>query len=84
MIYESTTKNLDDQNLEADFSSDFAQERIWLVTFNSSKTKLVMFYPSADSDFSPLLMNNCTLNKAPYIKRLLELTPNHKCNLYIC
>lgn len=62
MVYRSTTKNLNDQNLTADLSSDLAciaQWRgNWLVAFNNSQTKLETFPHHRAALYFPLFIMN--------------------------
>lgn len=62
ILYECRSKNLDDQRLQADFSSDSALTaqwgKNWFLIFNTSKTKPVTFHCHwADFEFSPIRMN---------------------------
>lgn len=81
MVYRSTTKNLDDQNLTADLSSDLARiaqwRRNWLVAFNNSKTKLETFHHHRVAPYFPLFIMNSGILLG------LKQTPDLKQSWYI-
>lgn len=57
----------------------------WLVTSNTSRTKLVTFHHRrSDPELPPVTMNGCHLEVALYLERILglNLTPDFKWNTY--
>lgn len=62
----------------ADPTSDLALavqwRKKWLVKFNTFKTKPVTFqHHQADTEFSPVIMNDCTAEKISFFECLLGL-----------
>lgn len=55
---------------------------LWQLIYTSNGN-LVTFHPHrATSKFSPLVINRCTLNEAPWFKRLLGFTTSSGNNIY--
>lgn len=72
-VYGSTTKNLDDQNLAIDFSSNLVHwRRYWFEIFNPMLE--TFHHHRADPDFSLVIVNGCTLNEASCLEHLLGVT----------
>ena len=89
-VYGQTSKTCSDTVLAANLTSDLEHVvkwgKSWLVSFNSSKTKLLSFHHHKGSpSFPPVQMAETTLNEAPCLDRLLGLkfTPDLKWNSYI-
>lgn len=86
---ECTSKYLDDQFLSADLSSDLALaaqwEKDWLISFNTPKTKLIMYHHQVNPKSVPILINGQTLKEVHRFYCLLgqKLTPDLKRNVYI-
>lgn len=80
-MYRCTSKNLDDHNLTADLTSDLSLAIQWvgelIVSFSTSKGKLVMFHHlPAELGLLLIIMNSSSLKEAPYLGQLLGLTPD--------
>ena len=89
-VYEQTSKTYKDINLASDLSSDLKKVvkwgKTWLVTFNSSKTKLLSFHHHRGTpSFPSVIMDETTLQEAKCLERHLGLkfTPDLKWNSYI-
>ena len=89
-VYEQTSKTYKDINLASDLSSDLKKVvkwgKTWLVTFNSSKTKLLSFHHHRGTpSFPSVIMDETTLQEANCLERHLGLkfTPDLKWNSYI-
>ena len=89
-VYGQTSKTCSDTVLAANLTSDLEHVvkwgKFWLLSFNSSKTKLLSFHHHKGSpSFPPVKMAETTLNEAPCLDRLLGLkfTPDLKWNSYI-
>ena len=89
-IYRCTSKNVDDEKVASDLSSDLENVvewgKTWHVSFNPSKTKLVTFHHKRGIvQFNPVQMDQVVLENSPCLERLLglKLTPDLKWNSYI-
>ena len=89
-VYGHTSKHYDVLNLATDLSSDLNRTvqwgKEWLVSFNTSKTKLVSFNHQRNAPDFPLIhMDGSSLSEAPCFDRLLglEFTPDLRWNTYI-
>ena len=89
-LYQSTSSVTDDPMVAAGLSSDLEEVvqwgKRWFVSFNAPKTKLASFHHKRNSpSFSPIQMDNSTLEEAPCLERLLglKLTPDLRWNSYI-
>lgn len=72
-LWWKVSKTLDDQRFQPDTSSDWAhwEKKISLVTFNASKTKLIMCHrPRTDPELSTITMNGYSLREVPYFETL--------------
>ena len=89
-LYKSTSSDVDDTAVASDLTSDLEEVvqwgKRWFVSFNAKKTNLATFHHKRNSpSFSPIQMDNSTLEDAPCLERLLGLkfTLDLRWNSYI-